>query len=159
VAPDGFAPLRECFRTIQGHEIWRLYGGWIGLHRPALGPGVQERLAYASRISAEETDSARAILASVRGELRRLIEPGTVMALPTVPCIAPLLDTPAAALDKVRTRVMTLTCIAGLGGLPQVTLPVGLVEGCPVGLSFIGWVGGDEMLLDLAVKLAPYCGG
>jgi amidase len=31
------------------------------------------------------------------------------------------------------------------------------VEGCPVGLSFIGWAGGDEALLDLAVKLAPFC--
>jgi amidase len=35
---------------------------------------------------------------------------------------------------------------------------VGLVSGCPVGLSFIAWHGGDEALLDLAVKLARYVG-
>jgi amidase len=53
---------------------------------------------------------------------------------------------------------MALTCSAGLAGLPQVTLPVGAVDGCPVGLSFIGWTNGDESLLDLAVALGPYCG-
>jgi amidase len=53
---------------------------------------------------------------------------------------------------------MALTCIAGVSGLPQVTLPAGTVEGCPVGLSFIGWAGGDEALLDLAVTLGPCCG-
>jgi hypothetical protein len=35
---------------------------------------------------------------------------------------------------------------------------VGLVSGCPVGLSFIAWHGGDEALLDLAVKLARHVG-
>jgi amidase len=53
---------------------------------------------------------------------------------------------------------MRLTCIAGLSGLPQVTLPVGSVGGCPVGLSFIGWAGADETLLALSVALARFCG-
>jgi amidase len=53
---------------------------------------------------------------------------------------------------------MRLTCIAGLSGLPQVTLPVGSISGCPIGLSFIGWHGADEALLDLAVKLAHHVG-
>jgi Asp-tRNA(Asn)/Glu-tRNA(Gln) amidotransferase A subunit family amidase len=37
-------------------------------------------------------------------------------------------------------------------------LPVGTVAGCPAGLSLIAWAGGDEVLLDLAVSLARYCG-
>jgi amidase len=53
---------------------------------------------------------------------------------------------------------MRLTCVAGMAGLPQVTLPVGTVSGCPVGLSFVGWSGSDEALLDLAVRLGRYCG-
>ncbi len=53
---------------------------------------------------------------------------------------------------------MRLTCIAGVAGLPQVTIPIGTVAGCPVGLSFIGWAGGDEALLDLAVRLARFVG-
>ena len=78
--------------------------------------------------------------------------------MPSAPCIAPKIDSTAAELDAYRTRVMRLTCTAGLGGLPQVSIPAGTVSGCPVGLSFIGWAGGDEALLDLAVALAKYCG-
>ncbi len=38
------------------------------------------------------------------------------------------------------------------------TIPARTISGCPVGLSFIGWAGGDEVLLDLACKLARHCG-
>jgi Asp-tRNA(Asn)/Glu-tRNA(Gln) amidotransferase A subunit family amidase len=64
----------------------------------------------------------------------------------------------AAARRGLRTIVMRLTCIAGLSGLPQVTLPIGSLAGCALGLSFIGWVGGDEALLALCVKLSRRCG-
>jgi amidase len=53
---------------------------------------------------------------------------------------------------------MRLTCISGHSGLPQVTIPVGIVSGCPVGLSFIGWSGSDEALLDLSIRLSRFCG-
>jgi len=47
------------------------------------------------------------------------------------------------------------TCLAGHAGLPQISIPAGEAAGCPMGLSFIGWQGGDEALLDLAVRLEP----
>jgi amidase len=78
--------------------------------------------------------------------------------LPAAPCIAPRIDTDPEAQESYRVRVMRLTCIAGLGGLPQISIPIGVVHGCPVGLSFIGWPGGDEALLDLAVNAARHCG-
>jgi amidase len=53
---------------------------------------------------------------------------------------------------------MRLTCIAGIGGLPQVTVPVGTLAGAPAGLSFIGWAGSDEVLLELALSLARLAG-
>ena len=53
---------------------------------------------------------------------------------------------------------MRLTCIAGLAGLPQISIPAGTAAGCPAGLSLIGWAGADEALLDLACRLARFCG-
>jgi amidase len=114
---------------------------------------------FAATVSQRDADTAREEQKRARERIRALVVPGTVLALPTAPCIAPRIDTGADALESFRVRVMRLTCIAGLSGLPQVTLPVGLVSGCPVGLSFIAWHGGDEALLDLAVKLARYVGG
>ena len=83
---------------------------------------------------------------------------GTILALPTSPSIAPLLNLGNEEMESFRVRVMRLTCMAGLAGLPQINLPIGTVAGCPAGLSFIGWPGGDEALLDLACALARYCG-
>jgi amidase len=159
VAPDGFDPWRESFRIIQAREIWSIYGPFVEKHQPKLGPGIRERMEFAATVSQRDADTAREEQKRARERIRALVVPGTVLALPTAPCIAPRIDTGADALESFRVRVMRLTCIAGLSGLPQVTLPVGLVSGCPVGLSFIAWHGGDEALLDLAVKLARYVGG
>ena len=121
-------------------------------------PGIKERMAFAATVGKADSEAARAVLAPARAHVRALVPPGTVLALPSAPSIAPLIDTPAEALEDFRVRVMRLTCAAGLAGLPQVSIPAGTVAGCPVGLSFIGWAGGDEALLDLALRLSRYCG-
>jgi amidase len=158
IAPQGFDPWREAFRVVQAREAWQSFGEFIQRHRPAPGPGIRERLEAASRVTAGEAEAARAIIAEARAHIRRVATPGTLLALPTAPCIAPLIDGSAAEMDKFRTRVMRLTCPAGAAGLPQVNVPAGTLDGCPVGLSFIGWAGGDEALLDLACELGRHCG-
>ncbi|HEX7968752.1 MAG TPA: amidase [Stellaceae bacterium] len=158
VSAGGFDAWRAAFRAIQGREIWAIYGRWIEAHRPNLGPGVRERIAYAATVTEADARAAHAVMAEARARIRGLLLPGTVMALPTVPSIAPPVATRPEMLDAFRTRVMALTSVAGLAGLPQVTIPAGSVEGCPAGLSLIGWPGADEELLDLAVALGPYCG-
>ncbi len=158
IAPDGFDHWREAFRIIQARETWATYGAFVTRANPRLGPGIKERMAFAATVTESDTSAARRVLETARAHLRGLIPPGTVLAIPTAPCIAPLINTPADALESFRVRVMRLTCIAGLSGLPQVSIPVGTVSGCPIGLSFVGWAGGDEALLDLAFALSSSCG-
>jgi len=86
--------------------------------------------------------------------VRGLAADGAVICLPTSPAPAPLKGLPLAETDRFRARTLTLTCIAGLSGLPQVTMPLGRVDGCPVGLSLIGPAGSDAMLLELAEAIA-----
>jgi amidase len=158
LAGAAIADWRAAFRVLQAHEVWRTFGAFIRAHRPPLGPGIRERMAYAASVSDTQADEARAFVTALRADLRRRIPPGSVVCLPTAPCIAPRVDAPADELDRFRTRVMTLVCPGGLGGLPQVTLPAGTVDGCPVGVSFMGWAHGDETLLDLAARLGAWCG-
>ena len=158
IAPEGFDSWRACFRDIQGREIWSIYGAWIEANEPKLGPGIRERMAYAATVTADMEAAARAIFAAARAHIRSIVPPGTVICLPTAPCIAPRTDATTQELDAFRTRALALTCIAGIGGLPQISIPAVTAAGCPAGLSFIGWPGADETLLDLAVTLAPYCG-
>jgi amidase len=149
---------RDAVRIVQAHEIWRIYGRFVEGKHPRFGPGVAERMQAAAKITDAEAGASRRVHAAAREHIRALARPGTLIALPSAPCIAPRLDTPPKDQESYRIRVMRLTCIAGLGGLPQVSIPAGTLDGCPVGLSFIGWPGGDEALLDLAVALARYCG-
>jgi amidase len=158
ISLEGFDPWREAFRTIQGFEVWQTFGEFVTRQKPSAGPGIRERIEYSSRVTAAEAAAARQVQAQARAHILQTVKPGTILALPTAPCIAPLIDGSAEELDHFRTRVMRLTCTAGMSGLPQMNLPIGTLAGCPVGLSFIGWAGGDEALLDLACALARHCG-
>jgi amidase len=109
-------------------------------------------------VTQEQADAARKTVDAARAQLRGVVAPGTVVALPTAPCIAPRFDMPAEESELFRVRVIRLGSPAVLAGLPQITIPVGTVAGCPAGLSFIGWAGGDEALLDLACAVAKHCG-
>jgi amidase len=158
ISLEGFDPWREAFRAIQGYEVWQTFGDFVTRRRPAMGPGIRERIEYSSRVTAAELTAARKVQEQARAHILQTVQPGTVLALPTAPCIAPRIDSTLEELDHYRTRVMRLTCTAGMAGLPQMNLPIGTVTGCPVGLSFIGWPGGDEVLLDLACALSRHCG-
>jgi amidase len=158
IAPDGLDVWREAFRIIQSREIWSVYGDFVERVKPKFGPGVAERFAAAAKVTAEQAAEARVMQERARDRIRSIAKPGTVLVLPTCPAIAPLTHAPNDVHEAFRTRAMRMTCIAGLSGLPQVSLPIGTIGGRPIGLSFIGWAGGDEALLDLAVKLSRYCG-
>ena len=158
IAPDSFDPWREAFRIVQAYETWQTFGGFITKHKPNLGPGVKERMQFASTVTAAQADASRAVVNRARDHIRQVAVAGTVLALPTAPSIAPKIEMSGAELEEFRTRVMRLTCTSGISGLPQMNIPGGTINGCPIGLSFIGWAGGDEALLDLACELSRHCG-
>jgi amidase len=158
LAPDGLDAWREAFRIVQAWETWKSYGAFIERHKPRLGPGVRERMAFAATITATDADASRKKCAAAREEVLAVVRQGTIVALPAAPTIAPRVNLPSAELDLFRQRTFRLTCISGLSSLPQVAIPAGTVSGCPIGLSFIGPMRSDEALLELAARLAPFMG-
>ncbi|MDE0779581.1 MAG: amidase [Alphaproteobacteria bacterium] len=147
----------DAFRVLQAGQVAQSNLPWVQEHNPDLGPGIRERFAMAAAITDDETAAAKAVHQRVLDRVLSLVTPGTILCLPTAPVIAPKTDAPAEDLEFFRANTMALTCVAGHTGLPQVTTPAAEVEGCPAGLSFIGWPGGDEALLDLAVAMQPFC--
>ena len=83
-----------------------------------------------------------------------LLADHAVLCLPASPVPAPRRDASLETLGDVRIRTMTMTCIAGLARLPQITIPAGAVGGAPVGFSLIGARDSDMMLLALARAIA-----
>jgi amidase len=157
-APDGLDVWREAMRVVQAREVWENYGAFITERRPDLGPGIRDRMEIAATITADEADAAREITAGALGRMEQLAAPGTVLVLPTAPSIAPPVEATPEELESFRVRVMRLVCMGSISGLPQVTIPAGTVDGAPVGLSVMGWRGGDEALLALAGMIAPHVG-
>jgi amidase len=90
----------------------------------------------------------------ITAQLDDMLSSDGVMIIPTAADIAPLKSMSAADSAGFRDRTLSLACIAGLARLPQVTLPVALVKGAPVGLSLIARHGRDRALLALAARLA-----
>jgi len=136
------------FRILQGAEIARQHGEWIDRHRPTFGPGVRERFAWTRTIAAADVASAKAARERVAEHMGALLGDDSLLLLPTAPGIAPLIGTPAGELEAFRGRALALLAIAGLAGLPQMSLPLGTLDHCPLGLSLIAPRGRDRGLLD-----------
>jgi amidase len=143
--PTNFA---DSFRILQGAEIARQHGAWIDRHGPTFGPGIRERFLWVRTIDAEAVASATVVRERVARHMDALLGDDALLILPTAPGIAPRLKTPAAELEAFRARAFALLSIAGLARLPQVSLPLGTLEGCPLGLSLLGPRACDRGLLD-----------
>jgi len=150
---QGLAPWLDVFRPLQGFEIWAQHSAWVKEVRPTLGPGVRQRVEWASTIAAEDAAAARGKREEIAERMASLLSGDAVLVLPTVPHIAPRINSDPKATEDFRTRALTLLCIAGLARLPQLNLPLGTLQGCPIGLSLIGARGADMTLLGVAKQL------
>jgi len=67
--------------------------------------------------------------------------------------VTPPVGLAGEASNAFRERTLSLTCIANLARLPQVTVIGGRVENCPIGLGLVARRGSDRQLLALAEKI------
>jgi len=143
-------PWLTAYQVLQGHEIRRSLGDWIATTQPRFGPHIASRFAALSAITDEEDQLWQAWRAKQADRLQALLGTHGGWVLPTTPCL-PLLKTAGdAEIGRFYERALAINAIAGHAGLPQVTLPIGMLDGLPLGLSVIGPRGSDEALLALA---------
>ncbi|MEV0592890.1 amidase [Nonomuraea cavernae] len=79
-----------------------------------------------------------------------------VLALPTVPLTAPLLDRRETEVDgepvAVRAALLALTSPWNVLGLPALTVPAGTIDGLPAGLQLVCRPGREHLLLSAAAR-------
>ena len=150
---DALEQWRQTYITASAREAWQVHGDWISANTPAFSPAVAARFNIASGISAEAADAAVARQDRIRASVRALLGNDGVAVLPSAASVAPLLDASGAEVDQVRGRTFRITCVAGLAGLPQVSLPFVSASGLPAGISLLGPAGSDLALVELAVSL------
>jgi Asp-tRNA(Asn)/Glu-tRNA(Gln) amidotransferase A subunit family amidase len=140
----------SAFLTLQAWEAWHERGGWLDGRLDTLGPDVRARFAHASTIQGEAAAAASDEVSRAREEVRELVG-DRVLVLPSASSVAPRIG---SDLQEVRAATMRLTCLAGLGGLPAVSIPLVSSSGLPCGACLVAAPGRDRDLLRLAVTLA-----
>ena len=139
----------ECYRVVQCAGIWQTLGPWIRAAQPRFGDAVAPRFAEASSITPSEIARWTPVRASLAVRVRAMLGDGIGLVVPTAPRIALRKNAMPSEFADFYPRALTLTSIAGHAGLPQLSVPVGDVDGCPVGLSILASSGHDRALLEV----------
>lgn len=107
-----------------------------------LSPGAQQ--------SAQEAAQHQHNFAQIAKHIRSIIKPGYILCIPSCHSEAPALTASSELMRKFSHSSCCLLAIAGIAGLPQITLPLGSVNNKPFGISLIGWHNSDIELLNIA---------
>ena len=154
VATEGFTSLYWAMRYIQSREAWSVDGPMIERYHPPLGPGVADRFEFSRAVTDAQVTEAQVIRSAFRARFQALLAQDTVLILPTMPDVAPLLSESDEALNDYRNKALNLLCLSVLSGLPQVSIPLASRLGAPLGLSLMGPASSDLSLVTLARRVA-----
>ncbi len=140
-------------RLLQSYEFGRTFAEWIDRCNPRFSFEVAGALAHAATLRDEDIVAPRMFREEACQRLEAILDGCRVLALPTTAILPIRRDARLSEMTAAVSRLAELTCIAGLTGLPQVSLPFGWAGSIPVGLSLIGWRGSDAQLIGMARAL------
>jgi len=147
--------LRKWYTTysrVQWAEIWSCLGSWIEDTKPEFGPRTAVSFDHVRSFDRGEAIGAIRVREAYFRLLKRFLGPHDLICMPTAPSVAPLKGSLGIdrTLGDYYPRTLSLTAIAGIGRLPQITLPLADVNGVPIGLSLLAAQGMDAFLLAAA---------
>ena len=127
--------------------------------RPELfQPETHAELERALHTTPESRAKAEAIVARVVDAWARVFSDVDVVLTPTIPVPPPLIaDVQTGTVDVDRTFI-PLNAPMNVAGVPSMSLPCGVQNGLPVGLTLTAARGRDGVLLDLAESLETLMG-
>jgi len=112
------------------------------------GEEVRADLERGLRADPARYESALLDRADLAARIDACFDRADLLVSPTTPC-------PAAPIGSPGSHVyLSYTCPFNLGGHPAVSVPMGAVDGLPVGLQIVGPRGADARVLELAERFA-----
>jgi len=153
LSKDDIADCLAAFNVLRPPEIWAAYGEWITRVHPCFGAQVAQRFTAAERDANANTKDAQAFRSAITDKITALLGDDAVIMLPTAPTIAPKRGLSDSIAPAQRENTLKLSCISPMLGLPEISIPLAVVEGCPMDLSLVGPKNADRMLLHAATKL------
>jgi amidase len=151
-SPVPMPEIARSYQDVQAADILAAHGDWLRSTRPTFGPRIAARFAGVLDHAAGDFHAAAFLRDRLREHLLGLFSamPGSVLIVPSAPCVAFVRDPPQEALNSFYQRALAIGGLASLAGLPQVSIPVFASDHLPVGLGIIGPPGADRTLLKLA---------
>jgi amidase len=140
-------------RVLQRHEFRATFRDWIDRVNPRFSAEVAGAFADEGQTSAETLDLAARFRVEAKARIDALLDGRKVLCVPTSPILPIERNARLSVMRAAVHRIVDLTGLAGLTSLPQVNIPAGSASGIPVGLSLIGWPGGDAALVGAACAL------
>jgi len=151
------ATWSNTYCIIQWAEIKSCLGAWIAAAKPEFGPDIAASFNLVNQLDRRRVAAALQQRERYSQSLHDFLKPGDLVCMPTTPALAPRKgDAPprSSSGSGYYPRLLALTSLAGIGRLPQVSLPVADLAGVPVGLSLLARHGQDAFLLETAKSLA-----
>jgi amidase len=139
----------ETYCLVQWAEIWSCLGAWVKENNPEFGPRIKRNFDLVKDLDRTTVLKSTQQRERYYRSLRSFLGANDLICIPTAPFPAPI----KGSLGVDRTvgdyypRTLGVTAIAGIGRLPQVSMPVAEVDGAPVGLSLLAAQGKDAFLL------------
>jgi amidase len=161
-AGHSFASWADTFCVIQWAEIKNSLGAWMANAKPELGPEIAASFELVNRLDRRRIAEAVQRREQYFRSLHEFLGPDDLLCIPTTPALAPTKRDPPSRSSSgsgYYPRLLSLTSLAGMCRLPQVSLPIADVEEIPVGLSLLARHGQDSFLLQVAETVeAQICG-
>ncbi|WP_432943704.1 amidase [Kribbella sp. CA-253562] len=149
--------LFEIFSTLQGREAFRVHEHHLDADAELIDPEVWARLDQGRRISRRSCARADEARHELRDVVGKLLSTYDVLALPTVPVVAPAIgqrSVSVAGTDlEVRAALLSLTSPWNLTGSPAVSVPAGRIDGLPFAVQLISAPGNEDVLFAAARAL------
>jgi amidase len=152
-AAHSFATWADTFCVIQWAEIESCLGAWIASAEPEFGPEITASFQLINQLDRRRVAEAVRRRERYFRSLNEFLGPNDLLCIPTTPALAPLKGDPprrSASGSGYYPRTLSLTSVAGVGRLPQVSLPTADAGGLPIGLSLLARHGQDSLLLEVA---------
>ena len=146
----------EIYRVVQRAEAWSELGGWIESARPETGTMIRESLELAKSLDRSLIGDIQRRREDYFRKMNAFLGKRDLLCIPTASSIAPVRGT-VHKRDQSGSyyfKTLSLTSIAGVGRMPQVSMPLADVNGVPAGVSLIARHHEDAFLLEVVKRLA-----
>jgi Asp-tRNA(Asn)/Glu-tRNA(Gln) amidotransferase A subunit family amidase len=152
--------LFAAFTALQGREAFEVHRDHLDADEPVIDPLVVARLRAGGRVSDDAYADAERVRSRFRSAVDAALSRHGVLALPTTPTTAPLIDQTSTVIGgttvDTRAALLSLTSPWNLTGSPAISIPGGVINGLPFGVQLVAGAGSEAALFATASAIERY---